>query len=229
MPARRISFFRQLKLTEGSKRDWPYFARWHYRSHNLGPVKRITLLWHGERPIGICVFSAPAAQLRLRNEFFGWCGAFCSRSRLSHGTYGPYGSHRTDGDGDEYGRRKDMRSFLKMLNRTIWLLSRVVLHPTYRGAGIATAFVRRSCRTCPIPWIETLSVMGQVNPFFERAGFVRVGVIRKTGRRDPRTHRRIYGGRHELSPETIRKSLHAEPVYYVFDNARGRQGATDVG
>jgi len=228
MPARRISFSRQLKLSEGSKRDWPRFARWHYRSHTLGPVKRITLLWHGERPIGICIFSAPAAQLRLRNEFFGWCGRFdsrprsrprsrpCPRPRNASLSVARYRSG--DGNGDGKGKRQDMRSFLRMLNRTLWLLSRVVLHPTYRGAGIAAAFVRRSCATCPIPWIETLSVMGQVNPFFERAGFVRVGVIRKTGRRDPRTHSRIYGGRHELSAETIRKSLHAEPVYYVFDN-----------
>ncbi len=57
---------------------------------------------------------------------------------------------------------------LSALNRQLWLLLRVVLHPTYRGAGIATAFVRRACATCPVDWIETLSAMGQVNPFFER-------------------------------------------------------------
>src|SRR5205823_14593321 len=71
---------------------------------------------------------------------------------------------------------------LAALNRQLWLLSRVVLHPTYRGAGIAAAFIRRACETCPVPWIETLSAMGHVNPFFERAGFVRVGVVRKGGR-----------------------------------------------
>ena len=35
--------------------------------------------------------------------------------------------------------------------------------------GVAAAFVRRACELCPVPWIEALAVMGQVNPFFERA------------------------------------------------------------
>jgi hypothetical protein len=100
-------------------------------------------------------------------------------------------------------------------------LSRVVLHPTYRGAGIAAAFVRRACQTCPVDWIETLTAMGQANPFFERAGFVRVGVIRKGGecKGEPAD---AYGGRGaRVSAETVAKSRFSEPVYYVFDN-RGR-------
>lgn len=103
------------------------------------------------------------------------------------------------------------------LNAQLWLLSRVVLHPTYRGAGIAAAFVRQACATCPVPWIETLSAMGQTNPFFERAGFVRVGVIRKTG--DSAQNGGAYGGRGKrLSAESAAKSKHSEPVYYVRDN-----------
>jgi len=93
------------------------------------------------------------------------------------------------------------------------VLSRVVLHPTYRGAGIAASFVRRACQTCPVPWIETLSAMGHANPFFERAGFVRVGVIRK--RKNKRGG--AYGSGH-LSAESSAKSRHSEPVYYVWDN-----------
>ena len=93
------------------------------------------------------------------------------------------------------------------------------LHPTYRGAGVAAAFVRRACETCPVPWIETLSAMGQVNPFFERAGFVRVGVIRKSKARQ-RAAERMAGG---VSRESAAKSRFSEPVYYVFDN---RQRAT---
>ena len=86
--------------------------------------------------------------------------------------------------------RPRSREHLAALNQQLWLLSRVVLHPTYRGAGIAAAFVRRACQTCPVPWVETLSAMGRVNPFFERAGFVRVGVIRK----DRRAGGRAYAG-----------------------------------
>jgi hypothetical protein len=96
----------------------------------------------------------------------------------------------------------------------------VVLHPTYRGAGIAAAFVRRACWTCPVDWVETLSAMGQVNPFFERAGFVRVGVIRKNeGKARRGAYGAIYGGKEvRVSAETAAKSRFSEPVYYVFDN-----------
>ncbi len=141
----------------------------------------MTLLWHHEVPIGICIFSAPAASLKLRSQFFGLNNP---RSAVALGA----------------------------LNEQLWLLQRVVLHPTYRGAGIAAAFVRRACEACPVPWIETLSAMGQINPFFEQAGFTRVGTIRKTRN----SRQAAYGKR--VSAETQSKNANSEPVYYVFDN-----------
>ncbi|MCS6976194.1 MAG: GNAT family N-acetyltransferase [Gemmatales bacterium] len=152
------------------------------------------MLWHGDKPIGICIFTAPARSLRLRNRCFGL---------KSH--RGPLG-----------------RLLLQRLNRELWTLARVVLHPTYRGAGIAADFVHASCRACPVDWIETLSAMGHVHPFFERAGFRRIGVV-SSQRRDERGYCQIYGGR-RLSSETVRKSRHAEPVYYLFDNRKPESG-----
>ena len=191
-----ISFANDLWLSEGSKSDWPYFARWHYRSHHVACVKRVVLLWHDREPIGICVFTTPAASLNLRSRYFGLTGA---RTRLA----------------------------LQALNRQLWLLSRVVLHPTYRGAGIGASFVRRACETCAVDWIETLSAMGHANPFFEKAGFKRVGVIRKTDEHHKVRYGGMYGKRGmRVSAETERKSRHSEPVYYVLDN-RGRQSVAD--
>lgn len=107
-------------------------------------------------------------------------------------------------------------------------LSRVVLHPSYRGAGIAAEFIRASCRSCRWPWIEALAEMGHLNPFFEKAGFVRVGTTASSSR-SRHQHSAIYGARHVsntsrsprlVSEETYEKSRHATPVYYVFDNRR---------
>ena len=182
-----VSFAHDLWLSEGTRADWPYFARWHYRSHHLAYTRRVVLLWHRGEPIGVCVFATPAASLSLRTRYFGL-----------------------------HNPRADVA--LAALNRRLWLLARVVLHPTYRGAGIAAAFVRRACETCPVNWIETLSAMGQANPFFERAGFVRVGVIRKEKKRKRGGYGAVYGG--HVSAETIAKSRYSEPVYYVFDNRR---------
>ena len=149
----------------------------------------IVLLWHGEEPVGICVFAAPAASLSLRSKYFGLSDP---RSPVA----------------------------LAAINEHLWLLQRVVLHPTYRGAGIASAFVRRACGLCPVDWIETLSAMGRANPFFERAGFVRVGVISRTGKAGQ------FGPRSGIATETQRKSRFSDPVYYVFDN-RNRAAATE--
>jgi GNAT superfamily N-acetyltransferase len=184
-----VSFAHELWLSDGARCDWPHFARWHYRSHHLAYTRKLTLLWHGREPIGICVFGTPAASLSLRTRYFGL---------------------------------KNPRSRVAMagLNQQLWLLQRVVIHPTYRGAGIAARFVNRACRLCPVDWIETLSAMGQANPFFERAGFVRVGTIRRNG-----SINGAYGSKQaHISAETAAKSRFSDPVYYVFDNRGGAAG-----
>lgn len=157
----------------------------------------MTLLWRGDEPIAICVFTSPALSLSLRNRFFGLTGRWS-------------------------------RTAFRTLNRQLVALSRVVVHPVYRGAGIAARFVRRSCECCGFPWVEALAEMGHVNPFFEKAGFVRVGV---TPRREHsrRRHAALYGGRRRgekgarLTKETSEKSRYARPVYYVFDNRRNEK------
>lgn len=115
---------------------------------------------------------------------------------------------------------------LRALNRQIWLLARVVLHPTYRGAGLASWFVRQACEGCPIPWIETLTAMGHINPFFEQAGFRHAGVCRHSD------STKNYGGQYAVrggrcTAETTAKSRWAEPVYLVFDNRRNSAQSAD--
>jgi ABC-type uncharacterized transport system YnjBCD ATPase subunit/GNAT superfamily N-acetyltransferase len=182
---RRISFFDELDITEGTKKDWQHFACWHYRSHNLGFVRQVKLLWHGAEPIGICVFVSPPTSLKARNRYFGRSGRW-------------------------------NRESLQALNRQLLMLSRVVLHPTYRGAGLAAWFVRQCCEQSGYPWIETLAQMGHIHPLFERAGFVRVGSSSPPRGRSQAAHSALYGN--PVTAETWRKSQHAAPVYYIFDN-----------
>ncbi|MCA8996785.1 MAG: hypothetical protein KDA80_07365 [Planctomycetaceae bacterium] len=182
-----------LWLSRGSKTDWPYFARWHYRSHQIAFVRDVILLWHYDQPIGICVFTSPPKSLSQRNKFFGRSGGW-------------------------------NRTAMRMVNRQVTMLSRVVLHPTWRGAGVAHAFVRRCCELSSYPWIETLTEMGHYNPFFERAGFLRIGC--STPReRSRESHSSLYGSRRRhghqkalLSQETFEKSRFSHPVYYIYDN-----------
>lgn len=161
----------------------------------------MTVLWAGDEPIGICVFTTPPLALAGRSRFFGLSGKW---SRVK----------------------------LQSLNRNIAMLSRVVIHPTYRGAGVAGAFIRRSCESCPFPWIETLTQMGRINPFFERAGFQRINVTTKHSR-SIESHSAIYGCKRKrngkkrtISRETFEKSRYTNPVYYIFDNRQATRSET---
>ena len=117
--------------------------------------------------------------------------------------------------------RPRSRLALAALNQQLWLLQRVVLHPTYRGAGIGADFVRRACESCPVRWIETLSAMGHASPFFERAGFQRVGVIGRAKNRRERSGVAQFAGRERAVTNASRaRSDFSDPVYYVFDNRR---------
>jgi GNAT superfamily N-acetyltransferase len=193
-----------MSVAVGTLADWPQFARWHYRSHHVGSVRFVTVLRHGERPVGICVFSTPPLSLAARNRFFGRSGTW---TRLTIGS----------------------------LNRQLATISRVVLHPTYRGAGLAAAFVRQSCRICPYPWIEALAQMGRINPFFEKAGFT--PIESSTNRRvRPAVRSPVHGvplrrvGRRRVQESPARNDVSrgGEPTYYIFDNRESMRANASV-
>lgn len=118
------------------------------------------------------------------------------------------------------------RASLGALNAQLVCLSRVVMHPTYRGAGLTSQFVRRSCELSGFDWVETLSQIGQVHPLFEKAGFVRVGTCAGPSQRTRAGQSSLYGGGvRSVSRETYEKSLRSQPVYYVW----GRRRASGLG
>jgi GNAT superfamily N-acetyltransferase len=65
------------------------------------------------------------------------------------------------------------------LNSNVRTISRVIVHPQFRGIGLASALVRRICARCPTRYVEAIAAMGAVHPLFEKGGMTRV----TTGRR----------------------------------------------
>jgi len=59
---------------------------------------------------------------------------------------------------------------LELLNAEMECISRVIVHPMYRGCGLAVRLVRHALATAETPLVEALAAMGRVHPFFERAG-----------------------------------------------------------
>ena len=71
--------------------------------------------------------------------------------------------------GPRYGAK------LAFVNAHIRTISRVIVHPQFRGLGLAAQLVRRVCDECPVRYVEAIAAMGEVHPFFERGGMVRMG------------------------------------------------------
>ena len=59
---------------------------------------------------------------------------------------------------------------LSLANREVRTISRVVVHPQFRGVGLASRLVRVICEQGPTRWVEAYAVMGRVHPFFEKGG-----------------------------------------------------------
>jgi hypothetical protein len=64
--------------------------------------------------------------------------------------------------------------------RALWLrdnlrtISRIIVHPRFRGIGLASQLARCLCDDCPTPYIEAIAAMAALHPLFERAGMTRV-------------------------------------------------------
>ncbi len=63
---------------------------------------------------------------------------------------------------------------IKEINQQIATIGRVVLHPKYRSIGLGERLVRETLPLAGRPYVETMAVMAQYNPFFEKAGMQRI-------------------------------------------------------
>jgi hypothetical protein len=191
-PRGPISFRDDLNLCVGKISDWPYFARWHYRGHGLGPVRRVNLLLHGTEKVGICIFGFGPLASAQRNRLFGLGGKLSSaRARV--------------------------------INKNFACVSRLVLDPRYRGAGIGGWFLRKACQAAPWPWIELISEMANLTPFYKSAGFVQAGRSDRKHTDEPsRSPDRGFWGKSNWTDETYaryaRRTRHSRPIYCIRDN-----------
>ena len=141
----------QIMLEQGRLHDWRALARFHYRSGRLGPYKSIWRLIYEPKNassplnrrmlVGVIVYSMPVPQIAIRNRIFG--------DRFAKG---PIGNR------------------LQRLSREMRTISRVVIHPIFRGLSLAGRIVRETLPLAGTPYVEALAAMGRVHPFFERAG-----------------------------------------------------------
>src|SRR4030042_604545 len=96
--------------------------------------------------IGVIMYSLSYLNLKPRNMIFG-----------DRYVYTP---------GDLYKAR--------LINEEIARISRVVIHPKFRGIGLGEYLVKETLPKVNAKGVEVLAVMARHNPFFEKAGMLRV-------------------------------------------------------
>jgi GNAT superfamily N-acetyltransferase len=60
------------------------------------------------------------------------------------------------------------------VNENLRTISRVVVHPQFRGVGVASRLVRVMCEEAGTGYVEAIAAMGKVHPFFEKGGMKRI-------------------------------------------------------
>lgn len=144
---------RGLRVEEAGLEAWKRLAGFHYRGQSAGAADKVFALERAgarrlgepEGPVGVIVYAMPVGNCALRNLATG-------------GRYLGLG---------------EPAMTMRAMNAELRCISRVVIHPSYRGIGLGSRLVRETLGRAGTAMVEAMAVMGQVNPFFERAGMRR--------------------------------------------------------
>jgi ABC-type ATPase with predicted acetyltransferase domain len=147
----RVALPGRVVLRPGCARDYKRLSRFHYR---------------GKRPAtwaGVWVA-----------EYFGAMDSGTAGRVVAVGvlSYPTLALHSRDEVLGLHGMTE--RDRIEFVNTHVRTISRVVVHPQFRAAGLAAALVRCLIDHCETRYVEALAVMGRAHPFFEKAGMRRV-------------------------------------------------------
>jgi len=147
----KCTIYDRVQIKKGCIEDYRKLSRFHYRSkgdeesEGLRARDCFRLLFNGEL-IEVIVYSRSYLNLKPRNMVFGRRYVF------------------TPGD----------LHIANLINEEIARISRVVIHPKFRGIGLGSYLVKETMPKVNAKVIEALAVMARYNPFFEKAGMARV-------------------------------------------------------
>jgi len=148
--SKRCSVYENVCIEKGSFDDYKQLSRFHYRSKSEKSeslwLKDCYKLLFDDELIGFIVYSRSYLNLKSRNMVFG-----------ERYVYTPGDLHKA-----------------RLINEEIARISRVVIHPKFRGIGLGAFLVRETMPKVKARVVEVLAVMAKYNPFFEKAGMLRV-------------------------------------------------------
>lgn len=140
----KLDIYKEVIVEEGDREDYEKLKRFHYRQSKLGAVKKIYRMKYKDDVIGALVITYPHLALKGRNIY------------------------------TEKKYAKMTKEICTEINEKFECVARVVIHPKYRGIGLSYHMLQEYFKMTDIQYIETVAVMANYNPFFEKAGMTRI-------------------------------------------------------
>lgn len=143
---RECSLLTECVIEPGTGEDWRALARYHYRSAKTPCVKQIYRARHipTGRTVAVRVYASPPLNSKALNT-------------VLDGMYLP-------------GSTAGKKYMAAKINQEVELAIRTVVHPAFRGCGLAVKLVRDTLPLRPVRFVIGSTTMGAVSPFLERAG-----------------------------------------------------------
>lgn len=140
----------QLIIQEGTKKDYFVLDSYHYLNTPLPPLKKVytirprpTIRHHHASLIAVIVYSAPIRDLRARTA-------------------------ATEGF---FKQPETLSDRLKLLNRNVLYICRVIVLPNYRRLGLASWLLLETLKKQTVPIVESLTPTPVNERWFNRLGF----------------------------------------------------------
>lgn len=158
-------FLSALTIAPGGLDDYRRLAAYHYKAHLPATATRVLVMRYPSEDLGArfarigqpsAATANPSDHLIVGVLVESLPGLSCAMRE-----------HALQG---RYTNLPDTTSRAAMLNREVRCISRVVIHPCWRGLGLAVALVKASLASPMTRFTEALAAMGRVNPFFAKAG-----------------------------------------------------------
>ncbi|MGB9660221.1 MAG: hypothetical protein ACPLY9_06910 [Nitrososphaerales archaeon] len=143
---RGCSILKDILIEEGSVKDYKKLEHFHYRSSSLAFTKKIYVAKIKDELVGIIVYGYLYFHLKARN---------CALPQYSG---------------------KITKDKMAMINRDILRIWMVIVLPKYRSIGLGVKLVKETLPLVNVPCVETIAIMAKYNPFFEKAGMIRINV-----------------------------------------------------
>ena len=137
---RLCSVTKNIIIEDGTIEDYKKLSIFHYRSSGLRAPVAIFSMKRKTDVVGVIVYSMPTTGCQMRK---------CWASNL-------------------YGMGK--KAMLTVINKNVRRISRVIIEPRFRQLGLASKLVAETMPKLNMPLIESMAIMGKINPFFEKAG-----------------------------------------------------------